>query len=497
MRSHLICFGFCFVFLSSFCQQKGDDCIDVNFNQHQIEEANNKITISAPGTNLIEDRFGNKESALQIHGVRSSYLNLGTSALLKTTHISISLWVKVSFKNYFGKGYESNPIIVVRNSEGEDFNLAYAMSYHYKSDRFSGGCSTDSLHATNIFAKEEAVLNKWCHLALTIDDDFACFYSDGVLQNKLKKGFQSKYNMLDSVLIGHSGSEKNQRYLTAIVDDIKIYNRVLGEDEIMTLYREEDPNTYKNIVYSILKILGIVVFIGIVIVLMRYRHKQQLKKQKERLELENKINELEIKVIKAQMNPHFISNCLAAIQELIYKNDITKAGQYIAKFSYFLRQVLNYSDKNYISVAEEIAIIKLNVELEQLRFKNEFEFTLSVDEHVEIENEWIPALITQPFIENAIWHGLLPLKNLRPPLLHVTIAQKGNFLLIEIEDNGVGRQAFDPKENSKGTKLVEDKIDALNRLSNNLHHKIEVIDLKNENAVSMGTKVIILVDNNN
>jgi LytS/YehU family sensor histidine kinase len=235
--------------------------------------------------------------------------------------------------------------------------------------------------------------------------------------------------------------------------------------------------------------------IGIIIVLI-IRNKRKLKKQKEQFELINRITELELKVVKAQMNPHFISNCLAAIQELIYKNDVDKAGQYLAKFSYFLRQILNYSDKNHITISKEIEIIKLNVELEQLRFKNEFDFLLFVDENIEIEEVLIPALITQPFIENAIWHGLLPLNNSRNAQLKINIYLQNDLPIIEIEDNGVGRNLQKiAEENSKGTKLIVDKIDSLNRLYKTSNYKIEIIDLFNENKEQIGTKIKIQLDN--
>ena len=131
------------------------------------------------------------------------------------------------------------------------------------------------------------------------------------------------------------------------------------------------------------------------------------------------------------MNPHFISNSLAAIQNLIYSNEIEKAGLYLAKFSFFLRQVLEYSEKNFITVEEELAVIRSNVELEQLRFKNNFTVSITVDETIHIEEVLMPSLITQPFIENAIWHGLLPLTE-RDPHLEIRFYVKNNRVFVEM-----------------------------------------------------------------
>jgi LytS/YehU family sensor histidine kinase len=226
-----------------------------------------------------------------------------------------------------------------------------------------------------------------------------------------------------------------------------------------------------------------------------FRNRRQLKKQKQELELATRIAELELKVIKSQMNPHFISNSLAAIQDLNYNLETEKAGLYIAKFSYFLRQILNYSDEDYISISEEIVMIRLFVELEQLRFKNGFAFDLIVDDIFSKDEVLIPSLITQPFIENAIWHGLLPLKNARDPKLTIKIISENGLPVIEIEDNGIGRNADrKEKQKGKGTQLVIDKIDTLNRPSRTSNYKIQIIDLIGKDETKMGTKIIIYLD---
>ncbi len=207
--------------------------------------------------------------------------------------------------------------------------------------------------------------------------------------------------------------------------------------------------------------------------------------------------DLEIKVVKAQMNPHFISNCLAAIQELIYNNEVDKAGQYIAKFSFFMRQILNYSDRNLVTLKEELEMISLNMELEQLRFKDDFEFILKVENEIETTEVMIPSLITQPFIENAIWHGLLPLKGIRKPKLKLTIKPENGFINIEIEDNGVGRmdKGVNSSRNSKGTKLVKDKLEHMNKLANAPIYDLKIVDLHDANGKAAGTKIIIQIKN--
>ena len=438
--------------------------ITFDFNEHQIKEKNNKVIPRGEGITLTTDRFGNEKSAVYLHGNLSSYLNLSTSRYVKPEQGTISLWVNLDRRVYSGKGYDNNPIIYTKNKQELDFNLAYAITYDCYGKRLMVYSSRDSLKESIINSDANFKFGDWYHLVIIFDNDYFMFYINGKMQNKVRKGFATRYLSSDSVMIGHTASTKNERYSQGIFDDIQFFHRLLSENEVNQLYNAPNPNKFKNIVSESLKYVFVVLILGLIIIVLIIRNKRALKRQKEQLELINKISELELKVVKSQMNPHFISNCLAAIQELIYKNEIDTAGQYIAKFSYFLRKVLDYSDKNYITISEELEIIKLNVELEQLRFKNKFEFKLNISKDIDIDDILIPSLITQPFIENAIWHGLLPLIGHRPPELKINIFLHNNLPIIEIEDNGVGRISLKIDNTiSKGTKLVSDKIDSLNK----------------------------------
>lgn len=493
MRSRWIFFAFiccCNIFCLS--QIDSSTTLTFDFNDHEIKEKDNKVLPRGEGVTLAADRFGNEKSAIYIHGNLSSYLNLSCSKLLKPTKGTISLWVNLDRRVYSGKGYDNNPIIYTKNEQELDFNVAYAITYDCYAKKLSAYSARDSLKEAIAISSDKFEFGSWYHLVISFDSNFLTFYINGELQHKAKKEYNTKYLESDSVVIGHTASTKNERYSQGIFDDIQFFHRCLSDEEIYNLYKAPNPNKFRNIIIEVLK-YGVVIFILIlIIIILVISNKKALRRQKEQLELVNKITELELKVVKTQMNPHFISNCLAAIQELIYKNDIDKAGQYIAKFSYFLRQVLNYSDKNFVSLAEEIEIIKLNVELEELRFKNEFIFDINIDEKIDIDLVLIPSLITQPFIENAIWHGLLPLKNYRTPILKVHVFLLNDLPVIEIEDNGVGRN-LQKNENSKGTKLVADKIESLNRLNHTLNYKMEIIDLM-EDEQQVGTKVRIQLD---
>ncbi len=494
--SRYIFFLFICIPYITFAQADSNEVLTFDFNDHEIKEKDNKVIPKFVGVSLVKDRFGNERSAAYTHGHSSSYLNLGSSELLKPKHATISLWVNIERRIYTGKGYDSNPIIRAKNGPGDDFINAYAMGYECYSQKIGASSSKDSTKDVNAYSILALNFNDWYHLVITFDSNYFALYVNGELQEKFSKGFETSYLSGDSVMVGHSANKKNERFTQASFDDIQIFHRVLSEKEIKELYQSPNPNAFKNTLNEVLKYGSIILVLIIVIIILIIRNKRNLKKQKEQFDLINKVTALELKVIKAQMNPHFISNCLAAIQELIYKNNIEKAGQYIAKFSYFLRQVLNFSDKDYVTLSEELEIIKLNIELEQLRFKNEFNFELNVSKEIDVKNVLIPTMITQPFIENAIWHGLLPLGNSRHAALKINIRMEAGLIKIEIEDNGVGRdlnKTVNPA--SKGTKLVTDKLEILNRLSNTLNHKIEIIDLVNEYNIQTGTKIIIKLDN--
>lgn len=471
--------------------------ITFDFNDGTILEKNNIIGAKAIGTSLVKDRFGNENSALYLHGNANSYFNLGASRLLQPVNGSISIWVNLDRPIYAGIGSDANPLIHAKNGPQDDYNTAYNISYDYKSNRFFASSHKDSTDEVNIKSEQEVLFNTWYHLVFTFDSTEFAFYVNGKLQQVAPKRYGLHYLDGDTIVVGNSANKKNNRWTQGIVDDIQIFHYALSPKEVTALYEAPNPNKVKLFFINAAKYLSIVLMFVLIIIGIVIRNKRNLKKQKEQFELKNRINELEIKVIKNQMNPHFVSNCLAAIQELIYTENYKKAAQYIAKFSFFLRQVLNYSDKTYTTLAEELNLIHLNIELEQLRFKEQFEFKLHVDHDIDINEVLIPSLITQPFIENAIWHGLLPLENKRKAALTVSILKKNENIFIEIEDNGIGRKMVPGTGNSdsRGTKLVKDKLESINRLMKSNDYKMEIMDLTDANNNPVGTKVIIQLKN--
>jgi len=253
------------------------------------------------------------------------------------------------------------------------------------------------------------------------------------------------------------------------------------------------PAFWQTRIFLIVLILFCIAFLILCTMLI---YKRVRRKAERRSALLQMLVEYRLTALKAQINPHFISNSLAAIQQLILKNEIDKANQYIARFSLLIRYVLKYSDKFVTDLDTEIKIIELNVESEQLRFSDSFTFEKEIEPEIKTNEIFIPPLITQPFIENAIWHGLLPLKGKRKPKLLLKIGIRHSDLVISIIDNGVGRKQSTAENNvvpeareSKGTWLVINKMESLNTLYSTNGIFIRYSDLADEEGNPEGTQV--------
>ncbi len=225
--------------------------------------------------------------------------------------------------------------------------------------------------------------------------------------------------------------------------------------------------------------------------------RRKRKREKEQMRIEKLLTEYQLTALKAQVDPHFMSNSLVAIQELILRKETSKANQYIARFSMLIRHLLNYSDQPVISLRNELKIMDLYIDLEQLRFNNRFVFIKVIDENIQTDQLYIPALITQSLIENAIWHGLLPLTEERTPTLTLSVQIKGDTLCISIIDNGVGRVVESSKTSSslresKGMLLISKRLENLNKLYAPANARLEFVDKLDETGKPAGSTVRLL-----
>ena len=180
------------------------------------------------------------------------------------------------------------------------------------------------------------------------------------------------------------------------------------------------------------------------------RRQIKLKQQKVATELEHK-------ALRAQMNPHFLFNSLNSIQRMYVEGNENDANEYMADFAELMRKILDNSGQNTISLHEELTALKLYLNLEQLRCQNKINYSIHIDENIDTHNTSVPPLIIQPFVENAIWHGILPKKE--SGHIAINISQENHQIKCKIYDDGVG---FSPESTtqheSKGIKITEQRI---------------------------------------
>jgi LytS/YehU family sensor histidine kinase len=181
------------------------------------------------------------------------------------------------------------------------------------------------------------------------------------------------------------------------------------------------------------------------------------------------------------MNPHFVFNSLTAIQSYIFRNDAYSAGKYMSSFAKLVRLVLENSRQETISLAKEIETIRYYLMLQELRFEGRFEYSLEIDPDINLEQLAIPPMLAQPFVENAIEHGIIHLSN--KGLITIRYLLNGNTLLLEIEDNGIGIEKSSQLSQSKwsehrslATKITYERLKNIRR-SKKIRIKMELIDL--------------------
>jgi ligand-binding sensor domain-containing protein/GAF domain-containing protein len=228
------------------------------------------------------------------------------------------------------------------------------------------------------------------------------------------------------------------------------------------------------------------------------RVKAEKEKQQAQLELLNhqrKVAEAQLKSLRLQMSPHFLFNSLNSIQQIILSGDDTNATKYLSRFSRLLRLVLLHSDKERVNLKEELEVLRLYIELESLRFKDSFQYEIICDETIDQDEIKIPTLLIQPFIENAIWHGLLHKEGLR--ILKVQFMEdETENIICTIEDNGIGRKAagvagYEPRK-GKGVSVAEERVQLFNEQQTR-RSTVLIEDLVDTMGIPTGTRVKIIL----
>ncbi|MFP4525155.1 MAG: histidine kinase [Bacteroidales bacterium] len=240
-------------------------------------------------------------------------------------------------------------------------------------------------------------------------------------------------------------------------------------------------------------VLLVLILGGAGLVVFYYR----VKMIRKRNVLMNDINAYKQKILRQQMNPHFIFNTLNSIQYFLLDEDTTSSLKYLTKFAKLMRIVLDNSQHTFVPVEDEIRGLDLYLELEALRFEESFSYEIKIDDTLNTYEYKVPALLLQPYVENSIRHGLLHKKD--KGFIKIEVQLKNTSLFCIIEDNGVGRKRAEeikmskgPLKKSLGSKITEDRIKVLNSLYSD-EIDINYVDLYDEKGQPRGTRVEIIL----
>lgn len=229
-----------------------------------------------------------------------------------------------------------------------------------------------------------------------------------------------------------------------------------------------------------------------VIYFIQKRNRRRQKTAVAKVLTEKKIAELEMQALKAQINPHFVFNCLNSIKGFIYDKNYLQADKYLDKFSELLRSTMDNADASIISLEEEIKYLDTYLQLEKLRFGDKFEYFIQAEPGIDTQQTFVPAMLLQPYVENAIRHGVRFLEN-KKGVIRVLAGRKEGFLVCEIDDNGIGREkAAQLKSNmhieyqSRGMQLSRRRAELYNI-------RLQIVDKKDERGNAAGTIIIISI----
>ncbi|MGJ8742994.1 tetratricopeptide repeat-containing sensor histidine kinase [Polaribacter sp.] len=300
----------------------------------------------------------------------------------------------------------------------------------------------------------------------------------GIEKQKAIKDFEVKYE-----------TEKTQR------------EKELAEKQVAISQLESQKN--KNLFLGTLIITGLLLLLSL-IYFSRLKAKRkaefikiELKETQKRLAIEKQYRDSELKALKAQMNPHFIFNALNSIQDYIVLNKKNLASDYLGKFADLIRNYLHFSDTGFISVSEEVHNLNLYLELEKLRFEEQLHYSFKVDTQANSDTINIPTMLIQPYVENALKHGLLHKKDNRKLQISITKASD-KIIECSIEDNGIGREKSkeinkkrEGQHKSFALKATTERLDLLN-YGREKKIGVEIIDLYDQNKAT-GTKVILKI----
>jgi len=421
------------------------------------ENNQDKFILSQAYIHLSEIRVSQYRATEQIHYYEEAIALLRKQSTLQKEN---------EYDTYLGIGYAHNKraFLLYRKSQqltnADSTKFYFDLAYDYvDSTIINYKIAMDK-------AKEQGVINIMDNLMKNI---FA---------NCLDKQVEKKGDCED--LIGESAANYLQKSYKTVADLMTV-NLTNANQRIREMERLESDRQSATKRRQLLSFSGVtLLFTGLIFLLFLQRAKQRKLKA-------------EMEALRAQINPHFMSNSLNAIESLVNLGKNEAASKYLIHFSRLSRRILNNSREPNTSLANELQTLEHFMKLEQLRFRDKLNYKIEVSEAVNANLIEVPAMILQPYIENAIWHGIKAKDG--PGMLTINIEKSGKHLVCLLEDNGVGREKARQlqansslKHKSFGMKITEERLAAIGKVKG---AKVEIIDLYNTEGQARGTRVVI------
>ncbi len=449
------------------------------------------------------------------------------------------------FKNYYGEERKIADEVFIQNNEkekkywkrlydrafeGERFSVEYSdmvqgelKSYSYSLNPIKGkdneisGVSCMGKDITELLkANEEkrktdervylmeanlkALINNTTDLVFSIDPEYRITVINDSCIHFFKELYKEERKVGDLVFITNveTENENMQSYYWK-----ELYDKALQGEQFeieLELYLNKEIRYYEVSFSPIREFIGEIKGVSCIGHDVTYRKKAQEEKITNEfliIETNKRLTEHRLSALRSQMNPHFIFNALNSIQQRILSGKKEEAYEYLTEFSKLIRIILDKSDKLFIPLDEELESLKLYLKLEAMRLGNSFEYTIDIASGITPEDIDFPSLILQPFVENAIWHGLVHKKDNR--ILKVEIKKNKTELQCSITDNGVGRkkaseikQQTDNLRKSKGLTLIGERLNLLNTIHPG-QTEFSFHDLYDEKGIPQGTRVDVKI----
>jgi len=457
--------------------------------QNNAEKALEYFLRSSASFNEIGDKRGVYISA---NNIGSSYFKLKEYGKAKTYFMDARA-LAVSYNDTRGLGnIFSNLSSIYREEDQYDSALVYGLNALEIRQKFQNKEETiisyHSLAELNIymqkFSDAEVYLDKALDLASEIESikELKYNWNYRAMLDSTRGNYRAAFYALQKYNFYRYRLEEKQ--VKSEIEQLQAkYDTEKKEAEIASLSQQAAIQALEIRQKNQAIIIGIIVFLLVLGVLFFIYKQQQTKKKQSRIELEQRF-------LLSQLNPHFISNALVAAQSFMLKNDAHSAASYLTKFSKLMREILENSRRKFIPVEEEVSMLTNYMEIHQQRLGS-FEYSIDLDDEINAEEDTIPPMFVQPFLENAVEHGIGHLKE--GGKISLKFRKEGEFITININDNGKGL-IIDTKSDhrSLSTKIIQERIDLFNRT---LKKKIQLVidNIRTENGEVGGTKVELKV----